>query len=94
MTVSVSEAPAATVAGSVAPETVKALFPVEMAEIVALALPVLLITRLCEVVVPVFTLPKAIEEVLACSVAAVPVPLSAAERVASVALLLIASVPL
>ena len=78
MTVSVSEEPAAIVAGSVAPETVKALLPVEIAEIVALALPVLLITTVCVLVVPAVMPPKESDEALACSVAvgaAFPVPL-------------------
>ena len=77
--VRLSEPPAAMVTGSVTPATLNAAFPVLICETVALALPLLLITRICVLPAPTATLPNEIADALACKVAegaAVAVPLS------------------
>ena len=70
-----SEAPEATVAGRVAPVTVNAVLPVAMDWMVAEAVPLLVMTRVCEELVPAVMLPNESEEEAACRVAADPVPL-------------------
>ena len=77
--VRLSEPPAAMVAGSVTPATLNAAFPVLICETVALALPLLLIVKVCVLPAPTATLPNEIVDALACRVAngaAVAVPLS------------------
>ena len=79
VTVRVSEPPAATVAGRVAPVTLNTALPVAICEIVVLAVPELVITKLLVLVVPAVILPNESEDALAFNVAdgaAVAVPLN------------------
>jgi hypothetical protein len=85
--------PAATVAGSVRPESVTP-FPVTLTfEIVALALPEFVIFTVCVAVVPIATLPKLIESGESASELETPCPFSGIVVVGSSALLEIVTTP-
>lgn len=69
VTFSVSEPLAATVAGSVMAPTVNGVFPVLICEMVALTLPVFVITRFWVLLVPAVMLPNESTFVPICNVA-------------------------